>query len=76
MFDGVARWWNGLELWLAQQWFPVQFVLVTAVLLPLCAALAWALHRVVDAVLDGVVRIVGRGRGVRRPGEGDRGAVP
>ncbi|OQO89517.1 hypothetical protein B1813_21550 [Saccharomonospora piscinae] len=56
MFDGVARWWDGAELWLAQQWFPVQFVLVIAVLLPLCAGLAWVIHRGVDGVADLLVR--------------------
>ncbi|GAA1202535.1 hypothetical protein [Prauserella alba] len=48
MFDGVARWWDGFELWLAQQWFPLQFVLVAAVLLPICAAATWLLRRGVD----------------------------
>ncbi|MEU3275133.1 hypothetical protein ABZ639_30150 [Saccharomonospora sp. NPDC006951] len=57
MFDGVARWWDGFELWLAQQWFPVQFVLVMAVLVPLCLGLAWIVHRVVNVVADRAARI-------------------
>ncbi len=61
MFDGVARWWDGFELWLAQQWFPIQFVLVIAVLLPLCAVAAWVVHRGVDGVAD-------RLAGLRRAG--------
>ncbi|PXY27546.1 hypothetical protein [Prauserella muralis] len=65
MFDGVARWWDGFELWLAQQWFPVQFVLVMAVLVPLCLGLAWLIHRVVDFVADRAGRMR---RGARRAG--------
>ncbi|MFC4001405.1 hypothetical protein ACFS2C_06355 [Prauserella oleivorans] len=64
MFDGVARWWDSFELWLAQQWFPVQFVLVMAVLVPLCAALGWLIHRAVDLVADRAGRFR---RGTRRP---------
>lgn len=57
MFDGVSAWWDGVELWLAQQWFPVQFVLVTVVLVPLCLLLAWVVHRVVDGVAHRVARL-------------------
>lgn len=56
MLDGVSRWWDGVELWLAQQWFPVQFVLVMAVLVPLCAGLAWLIHRIADITADQVKR--------------------
>jgi hypothetical protein len=66
VFDGVARWWDGFELWLAQQWFPIQFVLVIAVLLPLCAAMAWVVHRGVDVVADLLA-------GLRRPDTTERG---
>ncbi|CAM2824685.1 hypothetical protein SAXI111661_03590 [Saccharomonospora xinjiangensis] len=48
----MAGWWDGFELWLAQQWFPIQFVLVAAVLLPLCAGAAWVIHRGVDGIAD------------------------
>ncbi|MBN6037517.1 hypothetical protein [Amycolatopsis sp. 195334CR] len=48
MLDGVSDWWDSAELWLAQLWFPVQFILVMAVLLPLCAGLAWLIDRTVD----------------------------
>lgn len=65
MFDGVARWWDSFELWLAQQWFPVQFVLVMVVLVPLCLGLAWLIHRVVDFVAERARRIRG---GARRAG--------
>lgn len=50
MLDGLAEWWDALELWLVQRWFPVQFVLVMAVLIPLCLALVWLLSRIVDRV--------------------------
>ncbi|MBK1786467.1 hypothetical protein [Prauserella cavernicola] len=65
MFDGVASWWDSLELWLAQQWFPVQFVLVMVVLVPLCFGLAWLIHRGVDAVADRVRKFRGRAHSAR-----------
>lgn len=52
MLDGLAEWWDALELWLVQRWFPVQFVLVMVVLIPLCLALAWLLGRIVDRIGD------------------------
>ncbi|MBB3051838.1 hypothetical protein FHS23_002867 [Prauserella isguenensis] len=66
MFDGVARWWDGFELWLAQQWFPLQFVLVVAVLLPICAAATWLLGRGVDFAMNVIGRL--------RPGRPDEQA--
>jgi hypothetical protein len=50
VLDGLAEWWDALELWLVQRWFPVQFVLVMVVLIPLCLALAWLLGRIVDRI--------------------------
>ncbi|GAB3492757.1 hypothetical protein [Amycolatopsis cihanbeyliensis] len=50
MLDGLTNWWDALELWLAQRWFPLQFVLVMVVLVPVCLGLAWLLGRVVDQV--------------------------
>lgn len=47
MFNGLADWWDGVELWLAQAGFPVQFVLVMAVVVPLCLVAAWVLDKVV-----------------------------
>ncbi|MCP2252168.1 hypothetical protein LY13_000907 [Prauserella aidingensis] len=67
MFDGVARWWDGFELWLAQQWFPLQFVLVVAVLLPICAAATWLLRRGVDLAMNVAGRL--------RPGRADEQAA-
>ncbi|SFP99215.1 hypothetical protein SAMN05421810_104129 [Amycolatopsis arida] len=48
MLDGLTAWWDTFELWLAQRWFPVQFVLVMAVLVPLCLGVAWVLGWLVD----------------------------
>lgn len=39
-----------MELWLAQLWFPLQFLLLMAVVLPLCLGLAWLIDRAVDVV--------------------------
>ncbi|QRP48359.1 hypothetical protein [Amycolatopsis sp. FDAARGOS 1241] len=47
MFNGLADWWDGVELWLAQAWFPVQFVLVMVVVVPLCLLAAWAIDKLV-----------------------------
>ncbi|MEU8633436.1 hypothetical protein AB0C38_14790 [Amycolatopsis sp. NPDC048633] len=47
MFNGLADWWDGVELWLAQAWFPVQFVLVMVAVVPLCLAAAWVLDKLV-----------------------------
>jgi hypothetical protein len=48
VFIGLTNWWDGAELWLAQQWFPLQFVLVMAVLVPVCLGVAWLIDKVVD----------------------------
>lgn len=47
MLNGLANWWDGVELWLAQAWFPVQFVLVMVVVVPLCLLAAWAIDKLV-----------------------------
>lgn len=46
----VARWWDGVELWLTGLSFPLQVVIVLAVLLPLAALAARALDLVATAV--------------------------
>ncbi|MEC3977259.1 hypothetical protein [Amycolatopsis sp. H20-H5] len=63
MVNGLADWWDGAELWLAQQWFPVQFVLVIVVVVPLCLAAAW----VIDKLVDRVAGLFGTGRDDHRP---------
>ncbi|WP_033290537.1 hypothetical protein [Amycolatopsis jejuensis] len=64
MLNGLADWWDGVELWLAQAWFPVQFVLVMVVLVPLCLLAAWAIDKVVELVS----RWFGPARDDDRPG--------
>lgn len=44
----VADWWDGVELWLTQLWFPLQVALVIVVLLPLC----WAAAHLVDRAVE------------------------
>jgi hypothetical protein len=63
VFNGLTDWWDGAELWLAQQWFPVQFVLVMAVLGPLCLGVAW----LIDKVVGVVAALFGAARGEDRP---------
>jgi hypothetical protein len=44
----LADWWDGVELWITQLWFPFQVLLVIVVLLPLCWAVALLIDRGVD----------------------------
>lgn len=48
VLHAVATWWDGVELWLTQLDFPVQVVLVVAVLGPLC----WGVAAVIDTVVE------------------------
>lgn len=52
----VAREWDGVELWLTQQWWPVQVVLLMGVLLPACWVAARGIDRVVDVAAERVAR--------------------
>lgn len=61
MLERLADWWNAVELWLAQLWFPFQIALVMVVLLPAAWAVAW----LVDRGVDRVSAAVGQGRAVR-----------
>ncbi|WP_181773232.1 hypothetical protein [Amycolatopsis pittospori] len=63
MFNGLADWWDGVELWLAQAAFPVQFVLVMVVVVPLCLGAAWVL----DTVFGKVARLFGAARDADGP---------
>lgn len=56
MLERLAEWWNAVELWLAQLWFPFQIALVMLVLLPLCWAAALLVDRAVDRVSVAVAR--------------------
>lgn len=48
MFEGIARWWDGVELWLTQLPFVLQFPLMMALMLPICLFAARFIDRVVD----------------------------
>jgi hypothetical protein len=48
VFEGIARWWDGVELWLTQLPFALQFPLMMALMLPLCLFAARLIDRVVD----------------------------
>jgi hypothetical protein len=50
----VLDWWDGVELWLTQLAFPLQVLLATVVLLPLCWLAAAAIDRGVGWLLDAV----------------------
>ncbi|MGH4022396.1 MAG: hypothetical protein ACRDT0_24800 [Pseudonocardiaceae bacterium] len=53
----VARWWDGVELWLTQLPLAVQVTLLIAVLLPACWWIARGIDRAVDAASE---RLPGR----------------
>ncbi len=46
----VARWWDGVELWLTQLPLPAQVALLMLVLLPTCWGAAALIDRTVEAV--------------------------
>lgn len=48
MLEKVAEWWDGVELWIAELPFALQFVVVMAAVVPACLAAAWLIDRAVD----------------------------
>jgi hypothetical protein len=56
--QGLADWWDGVELWITQLWFPFQVGLVIVVLLPLC----WAAALLIDQGVDRVSAMLSRRR--------------
>jgi len=48
--DWLFAWWDAVELWLVQLWFPLLVTLVLVVVVPL----AWVLARVVNRAVDGI----------------------
>ncbi|OLF08775.1 hypothetical protein BLA60_22470 [Actinophytocola xinjiangensis] len=44
----LSDWWNGVELWMTGLAFPLQFLIVMAVLMPLVLVVAWLIDRIVD----------------------------
>ncbi|GGM53184.1 hypothetical protein GCM10012275_25230 [Longimycelium tulufanense] len=52
----LTEWWDDVELWLAQLWFPFQVTLTMVVLLPVCWFVAWLIDRVVDRTSAAITR--------------------
>lgn len=50
----LIDWWDGVELWVTQLWFPFQVALVIVVLLPLC----WGTARLIDLGVDRASRLL------------------
>ncbi|MGH3466856.1 MAG: hypothetical protein ACRDQF_03870 [Thermocrispum sp.] len=57
MLDDLNAWWDTVELWVVELWFPLQFVVVMAVVVPVCLAVAWAVDRGVDHVAAWLRRV-------------------
>lgn len=51
-WDAVARWWDGVELWLTQLGLALQVALLMLVLLPACWWAARWLDRIVGLIFD------------------------
>jgi hypothetical protein len=58
-WDAATRWWDGVELWLAQLWLPLQVLLLTVVLLPACWWGALVIDRTVDVASEWLRRRAG-----------------
>lgn len=50
MLDALSDWWDGVELWVVQLWFPLQFVVVMLAVVPVCLGVAWLVDHAVDRV--------------------------
>jgi len=55
-WQSVARWWDGVELWLTQLWLPVQLAILMVVLLPACWWIAKGIDRGVDRISERIGR--------------------
>ncbi len=55
---GFLSWWDGVELWLSG----LDFVVQTAVVMPIVLALAYGLAVLLDAVLARGIRLIRRVR--------------
>ena len=51
-WDAVARWWDGVELWLTQLGLAAQVALLMLVLLPVCWWAAKGLDRAVGLIFE------------------------
>lgn len=67
--DWLFEWWDGVELWLVQLWYPLLVTLVLVVLLPVC----WYLARFLDRVIDGIGAKLTRARDAEAPVRTPRG---
>nr|WP_311770199.1 hypothetical protein [Actinoalloteichus hoggarensis] len=56
----MTGWWDGVELWLVQSPFVLQFVLVLVILAPLCWLAAFLIDRGVDRFFAFFARRSGR----------------
>lgn len=56
MLDDLNTWWDAVELWVVELWFPLQFLVVMAVVVPVCLAVAWAVDHSVDRLAAWVRR--------------------
>lgn len=56
MLDGLGQWWDGVELWVTQLWFPVQVGLLMVVLVPLC----WWVARMIDSGVERFASLLSR----------------
>ena len=54
MLEGIAQWWDGVELWLTQLPFPFQVLLAVLVLLPGCWIAAAGFDRALEWLLAAV----------------------
>ncbi|WP_024793286.1 hypothetical protein [Tomitella biformata] len=67
--SGLGNWWDSVELWVTGLPFVPQVVVVMVVLVPLAAGIA----RLLDIVLAGALRLIGRGDPSVEP---EAGVVP
>ncbi len=58
-WEAAIQWWDGVELWLTQQWLPLQLALLVAVLLPACWWVALLIDRWVDLASEWLRRRAG-----------------
>ncbi|MFR9729383.1 hypothetical protein ACL03H_09145 [Saccharopolyspora sp. MS10] len=68
--DWLFAWWDAVELWLVQLWYPLLVTLVLVVLLPVC----WYLARLLDRAIDVAGARLTRVRDAEPPLRTSRGA--
>jgi hypothetical protein len=68
VLERAGEWWDALELWIVQLWYPVQIAAVIVVVLPGC----WLAARLIDHVVDIVAHLISTRPG-RHPEPPSRG---